>query len=260
MKVLTETVLRAEFKHKAPAQYFVNPDVLITPSARQYLRDKNVKLVIQSKEQSEQDKKKCAHKHEMEYEELKTPEHKIIPKYISYYSGGIYEKKPEHMTQIHGNKLVYKDHPRIILRGKLDSFQSEILTFQILADAKGEKRLVEELEDVLIYIREILRAEVLNEDLNKREVIGLNEEQLREMSHHPKKYFGIGHILPNYEMGEIMIGLNSLRSSVREVEIAAVTAFKKECEVERLGIIRALNRLSSCIYIIMCKYKAGLYK
>ncbi len=68
------------------------------------------------------------------------------------------------------------------------------------------------------------------------------------------------HILPNYSMGRIALELNALRSGVREAEIAAVKAFRKEEAVEREDLITALNRLSSCVYIMMLKYLNGAYR
>jgi putative phosphotransacetylase len=47
MKVLTEESLRAQFKKQAPEKYVVDKKAIITPSAKEYLADKNVELVIQ---------------------------------------------------------------------------------------------------------------------------------------------------------------------------------------------------------------------
>lgn len=258
MKVLTEAILRKELKERVPSKYLVDKNVIITPSAKQYLREQKIQLIIEdmAEECEIEDSRKKGNK----YKELETPTEKILPKYFSYYSGGALENKPEHMTQIYGNKLVFKDDPRIILRGKLDSLQSKIMELQVLIASKKITELVEELDEVLNYTRGILKSEVLEEELCIEMLIGLSEEQLREMSHHPKKHFGIEHILPNYQMGEILVGLNSLRSSVREVELTAVKAFRRDFDISRPDIIKALNRLSSCIYIMMCKHKAGLYK
>lgn len=258
MKVLTEAILRGEFKNKLPEKYIVKSTVLITPSARQFLRDRNIQLIIEDKAQC--DINGANKKDQNKYKELETPDNKIVPKYISSYTGGALESKPEHMTQIYGNKLVFKDDLRIIFRGKLDSLQSKILELQIFTDSKNITGLLEELEEVLNYTREILKSEVLEKEFFSPNLIGLNDKQLREMSHHPKKHFGVEHILPDYKMGDVIIKLNSLRSSVREVELAAIKAFRRDFEIDRADIIKALNRLSSCIYILMCKYKAGLYK
>jgi len=48
-----------------------------------------------------------------------------------------------------------------------------------------------------------------------------------------------------------VIHLNVLRTSVREVEIVAVSTFKNGTEVERNDIVESLNRLSSTVYYLM---------
>ncbi len=62
-------------------------------------------------------------------------------------------------------------------------------------------------------------------------------------------------------MGPVVVALNALRAQSREVEISAYKAFKNdEGEPTRADLALALNRLSSCFYIMMCKYMAGKYK
>lgn len=251
MSVLTEYQLRSKLKNADIKEYAITKDVIVTPSARQYLQDKNIKLVvvedINNKSQSSNEK----------------PEEndgRILPRYICD-QGGYVETKPEYMTQLFGNKLVFKDHKRIVLRGKLDSLQSKILEVQILAVKSNNKVIADELDEILAFLRNIMRAEVLNEKLEKFTLIGMNEDEIREISHHPKKYLNVDHILPNYKMGEMMIALNSIRSSIREVEICAFKAFKNsDGEIVREDIVRYLNRLSSCVYVMMCKLLSGKYK
>lgn len=249
MGVLTESELRAQLKNKKLDKYVVTPEVLITPSARQYLKDRNIELVVEEKIEEVKEEPKG---------EIK--DNRMLPKYKCTYSGGFFEKKPEYMTQLYGNKLVYKDHPRIILRGRIDSLEAKILEVQILAVQLKAEKLLKDLQEILQFVRNILRAEVLEEKLPELKLLGLNDGELREMSHHPNKYFNIGHIIPGYEMGEMVIALNSIRSMVRETEIQALRAFKKDDGIEREDIILAFNRLSSCMYILMIKFLAGLYK
>ena len=58
------------------------------------------------------------------------------PKYVDYETGAYYMEKPEHMTQLFGNVLVAKDHPRIHFRGKLDSLQALVVLDQV-PDRRG---------------------------------------------------------------------------------------------------------------------------
>ncbi len=49
-------------------------------------------------------------------------------------------------------------------------------------------------------------------------------------------------IFPTYEMGEVVVALNSIRSNTREVEIAAYEAFKGEYgQVEREDINKSIK-------------------
>ena len=47
-------------------------------------------------------------------------------KYRDYETGALYLEKPEYMTQIEGDMLVVKNHPRIAFRGKLDSLNASV--------------------------------------------------------------------------------------------------------------------------------------
>ncbi|WDV45095.1 cobalamin adenosyltransferase [Clostridiaceae bacterium M8S5] len=260
MRVLTEATLRAEFKNNTPKQYLVSKKTIITPSARQYLKDKCVELVYKDGDENVYKKESLGKdKQSNVYKPIKAPDKKIAPKFIDYYTGGFYEEKPEYMTHMYGNKLVYKDDERIIFRGKIDSFQSLLLEMMVYTENIKLDSLTNDLDEILKFVREILRAEVLEEPLKQIELLGLSEKQIRDISHNPKKHYNIDHILPDYEMGETIIKLNSLRSAIREVEIAGINTFRNGHKVDRVDILKSLNRLSSVIYIIMCKYKVGLY-
>ena len=58
-----------------------------------------------------------------------------------------------------------------------------------------------------------------------------------------------------------MAHLNLVRTQVRETELAAVEAFFDPTKgPEREDILTALNRLSSAVYVMMCRLKAGKYE
>ena len=162
------------------------------------------------------------------------------------------EHKPEHLTHLYGSKLVCKSHPRIELRGKLDSLQAKIIETQLIACKHGKGQFAEQLNELLEFVRRILACEVKKIPFEFQLLIGLTQEELRAKSHNPQKYFGIGHIMPSYRMGEFVAALNALRAYAREAELCAVRAFGEQ----KTDIVRALNRLSSGIYIIMCRVLA----
>lgn len=175
--------------------------------------------------------------------------------------GGVLTNKPEHMTHLRGNTLVFKDHPVIKYRGALDYLESKIICAQIIAEKQGYKTLVSDLEDIITLVRTLIRVQITGEELGEYKIIGLTAQELREHSHHSTKHYGVSHFLPSYKQGEIVAKLNALRTLTRKTELVAYDAFKDENKnVSRNDIIEALNRLSSTFWIMMCKFIKGLYK
>ncbi|MDR3130107.1 MAG: hypothetical protein LBU18_01015 [Treponema sp.] len=161
------------------------------------------------------------------------------------------------MTHLYGNKLTWKDDPVIVFRGKLDNFAAMILEAQILGEEKGNSAFIQDLGGILEFTRGLLSAEYRGTPLGEFHLLGFSSREVREQSHHPEKYLGRGHPLIEYAMGPLSLRLNLLRTAVREVELAAVPAFKDEAapgKFRRLDIMEALNRLSSLFYILMFKY------
>lgn len=166
-------------------------------------------------------------------------------------NGGLFREKPEHMTHLQGNVLVAKDHPRIAFRGMVDSLQAEILLCQLAVPS-----VKQELGEILALARRIIRCDVLEEPLKDGEIIGLSEQELRQHSHRPQDYYGQPHFMPEWEDGAEILLLNRLRCAVRHTERAAVAAFTDENgNPTRLDILRALNRMSSVVYILMIRVK-----
>ena len=54
--------------------------------------------------------------------------------------------------------------------------------------------------------------------------------------------------------------LNQLRTDVRETEVADAEAFHNGAKYTRSDIIEELNRMSSALHIVMCRYLAGQYQ
>ena len=158
--------------------------------------------------------------------------------------------KPEPMTHLNGDTLVPKTHPRIFLRGKLDSLESALILCQLQLPA-----LTQPLGELLAQTRRILRCEVLEEPLKEVRLLGLTEEELRRRSHIPQEYYGVPHFMPEASDGETIARLNRLRCQVRETELAAAAAFP---EGQREDLLQALNRMSSAVYLLMIQQKQKL--
>lgn len=253
MSVITEALLREHDKKNPHQPLKINKSDKLTPSAKEYLREQ--KRYQCHEESNPQKEMKQVPVQENEYRPFEVVDTGFQPKFVSYYDGGYYQEKPEWMTHLSGNQLVYKDDSRIVFRGKLDSIQSQILvTMHQLKDTKYPW-LLENLDEMLQVMREILKAEVMETPYEIKNLFGLEDKDLRAHSHHPQKYYGIKHFVPNVEMGHEMVLINQLRSSLRELELVGINAFRNGSKIEREDLLRVLNRMSSAAYILMCRMR-----
>ena len=167
--------------------------------------------------------------------------------------GGFFTEKPEHMTHLNGDFLVSKSHPRIRFRGKLDSFQAELLlSLSHCPDS------YEALVEILNFSRGLLRDEVLEKPIDQKILCGMSPEEIRHVSHFPQETYGIPHFMPSAAEDEEVLQLNRLRCAARETELLAVEAFSdRDGNITRPDLLKALNRMSSMLYILMIKRKAG---
>jgi len=229
--VLTEIELRDRVKREGHIDAItVDPNTLITPAAAQYAREQGIKIIYGDRNKG------------LSKEQLKG------------------QKKPEHYTHLDHKNLVPKTHPRIKLRGMLDLLQALIIKAQVTVKMEGMMKLVGDLEQLLAYTRQLLRNELTGEEIPELKLFGLSEEEIHEYSHHPFKKIGVNHIIPSHHMGQIIAELNYLRTVVRQVELAACDVYlNNDGTVEREDIIRALNRLSSAVYVMECMVVAGHY-
>ena len=164
------------------------------------------------------------------------------------------EEKPEDMTHLRGRRLVRKDHPVIVWRGRLDSFCARLMEAQVLGLREGRPDFANELGEVLDFCRGLLAAEIKGQEVDDFRLLGLSSADLRERSHHPAKFFGHPHILMSCKMGPLAVASNALRAEIREVEAAAAAAFGSPGLPRRDDLILALNRLSSLFYILVYRY------
>ncbi len=217
----TEEIVKANIRTRDGKRvFFLGPGDTLTPGARDHLTRERIGILPAS--------------------QAKMEEYQLL-------GGGFLREKPENMTHLQGNILVPKDHPRIAFRGELDSLQGELLLCQ-----RELPRFRSELGELLALSREILRREVLAEPLEVKKLCGLTEEELRSHSHRPQDFEGQPHFMPEWTDGEAVLKLNRLRTRVRQAERAAVAAFPGE---SRVDILRAMNRMSSMVYLLMIRGK-----
>ena len=177
------------------------------------------------------------------------PASEARPERYRLLGGGFMEQKPEHMTHLNGDFLVPKTHPRIAFRGAVDTLEAELLL--CCAAATGAVR--SQLEEALAYARNLLRYEVLDEPVKEAILGGMDAQALRERSHRPQDFYGQPHFMPGPEDGQLLLQINKARCAARRAELQAVAAFSDTRE----DLLRAFNRLSSFLYLIMIQLKAG---
>lgn len=233
MALFTEQAVRANIRVRDGKRvFYLGSHDQLTPSARQWLSHERVEIIPAG----------------------------TLPKEQTYTTlfGGVLHEKPEHMTHLYGNVLVFKDHPRIVFRGMLDTLEAETLLCQKTAHQEGYTALPAALQQVLDFVRRLIPCDVLNEPVGEVSFGGMTPQQLREHSHYPQKYYDTPHFMPDYTMPQTMLALNHLRTVVRRTELAAYRAFRTEDgAVTRDDMILALNRLSSYLWILMIQLKAG---
>ena len=168
-------------------------------------------------------------------------------------NGAALREKPEQMTHLNGNLLVYKTHPRIRFRGAMDALEAELLLCQ-----QECKKWRAELGEILNLARNLIRCEVMGEPVQVEKLCGLTMDEQRSRSHRPQDYYGQVHFMPEVTDGPVVLQLNRCRTAARAAELAAAAAFTdQDGNCSREDILRALNRMSSMIYILMIREKAA---
>lgn len=247
MEVIQEDTVRQLVLKRGVTELRVSRDTYVTDQARDYMRQCGFKLIVEDEEAPVVDESTA-----LPVNEGIRPAREMRAGRFTSPDGRSFDAKPEHMTHLHGNVLVEKTHPRIALRGRLDSLQASILNVQVLALSEGEEALVDALQETLDLARAVMGAEVTEKPLEDRVLLGMDEAAQRRVSHNPKKHLGVGHLMPDVRMGAVPLALNALRCETREVELACAAAFTREDgSCARTDLVRALNRLSSTFYIMM---------
>ena len=239
MALLTEEDVRRMSNGGTRGPVAVRAGEVLTPAARDWLREKKIEVVYPQGQ--------------TEGGERPSARYRTV-------SGAVLAEKPEHMTHLKGNILVDKDHPRIAFRGCIDSLEAEILLAQQACAGAGCPALAQELEEVLAFVRRFIRFDVLDEPVGEIELCGYGPAELREYSHYPEKHLGQPHFMPHYTDSPAILAVNKVRTVVRRTELAAYAAFRDaDGGVKRPDMILGLNRLSSLMWIMMIKLKAGKY-
>jgi ethanolamine utilization protein EutL len=187
-------------------------------------------------------------------------------RFQSLDTGARFAEKPDHLTHLMDDaSLVRKTHPRIVARGKIDLLQSAVLDAQVAADADGARALVGELGEVLELARALVGAEVTGRPLAPPALFGMSADEIRDATHHTYELYGVPFMYPDVRQGPVIAKLGLARGIAREAEVAILAAFPPErggpaAPPARPDLAHALNRISSALYLLACRYVAGLYE
>ena len=223
-----EQAVRANIRNRDGKRvYYLGKGDQLTSTARDFLRRERIEIL---------------------------PGSQARPERYRLLSGGYAEEKPEHMTHLNGEVLVPKTDPRIRFRGKMDTLEAELILCQLVPGSPEGA-----LGEILDLSRKILRCDVLEEPLRQDTLCGLTQDEQRGRSHMPQDYYGQPHFMPQASDGSVIAGLNRARCFAREAELAAVEAFSnRDGNLIREDIPKALNRMSSMLYLLMIQEKAKL--
>ena len=221
----TEEQVRANIRNREGRRvFFLGKDDRLTPGARDWLQRERIQV--------------------LPAESAKIETYRLL-------GGGFVTEKPEYMTHLHGDVLVSKTHPRIAFRGAMDALEAELILCQLHVEAVRA-----ELGELLELARRLIRCDVLEEAVPEGKLCGLTEAEIRTHSHRPQDFYDQPHFMPAHTDGAAVVWLNRCRCVARRAELAAVAAFRDADGVpNRVDILRALNRMSSMLYILMIRLK-----
>ncbi len=224
----TEEAAKANIRNREGKRvFYLAAGDQLTPGARDWLRQERIEIL---------------------------PASQSRPERFHLLGGGYTEEKPEHLTHLNAQILVPKTHPRIAFRGAMDTLEAEL----ILAQLAVSDPIADQLAEILTLARTLIRCDVLEEPVPQARLCGLTEDEQRKQSHRPQEYYGQPHFMPDAADGMAIARLNRARCAAREAELKAVGAFSDRDGIPtRPDILKALNRMSSMLYILMIQLKAG---
>lgn len=255
--VLSEDILKIKYR-KEPFDIFeIEKGTLLTPSAKQFLNEKGIKLVVKEEKIATSTKKEVVNS---KIEEEKNLYEK--PKFVGK-NGEYYFEKPEYMTVVDGNVLISKNNKLISLRGKIETFLAEVLlTGKEIGLHFNNDKFISDIQTVIKFLQNIIVAEKLNRILENQTFFDLKSiKDIKDIVKNPKQYFKKGHLLEiSLDSDLIIHKLNRLRFLARELEIQVIDYFVTDYKVSREDLIEAFNILSDVIYVIILKIDNGDYK
>ncbi|EDQ01656.1 ethanolamine utilization cob(I)yrinic acid a,c-diamide adenosyltransferase EutT [Shewanella benthica] len=262
-KYITESYLLQHFGMRHGGEIQLEPGTRFTPAAQEMLNEKKIIVrwrddkgqVFVEKSQSTAQQLDSDNSPELEkVHPLKS--NNVRPTNACMLCHSDVSDKPALMTHLDDKMLVPKTHPRISLRGKLDACISYCVLVQ--CEMVQQPDLLKNfMADIRSYLGQILQSEVTGQPLPEPSLGEFSAAVIHQWSHHPLKYLGHDHMLPDVAYGPLVAQLNYLRALVRELELTATKVFLDDSMqlssggINREDIVAGLNRLSSAVYVVL---------
>ena len=246
---ITETWLREHFGLAHGTEVQLPAAARLTPSAQQLLSERKIRIRHvdeQGRTFTQGEDGRLSRVHPLTSSSQRPGNHCSV-------CGSEVAHKPSLLTHLDNDTLVVKTHPRIALRGRLDSLIADCVVLQHQLPAVQRYPLVAGyLADLRSFMGNVLRAEVTGEPLADIAMGEMDAQTLHRISHDPLKHLQHDHIVPAAEHGLDVALLNQLRARVREVELLATEVYLDvSLQLSRPDLVAGLNRLSSAIYVLM---------
>lgn len=239
MAILTEATVRKLIKTTEIQEtkvVEVEKGTIITPSARSFLSDHQIKLQEMPKCET---KEEFTQKNEAEQTGKKEAQNPFVYKTLD---GGQFVEKPVYMSILKGNTIVPNDHPEIKLRGQLDTLHGEVLKVQLLASEAGFSDLIEELE------------------LIARCSQFMQESRLPSKLAYPRETEVVTFPI-DYQMGALVIALNQLRLMIEQTSLMAYESLKEaDGTIKEVELLEVLTKLARFCWKLMDNVNKGKYK
>lgn len=161
--------------------------------------------------------------------------------------------KADSLTQLNAYHFAPKTHPRIRLRGRVDSLHSLVLMAGCKATQSGPSWLAADLSTIAAYCRELTSAEYNERQVADLRLGDVDVEAIHKATHDPEGQVGVPHLTLSVADVELQHWLNLCRTTAREIEIVAQDAFGSPHHPYGAHLCHAFNRLSSAFYYLQLR-------
>lgn len=253
--IITEAQLRDQLRRPtAGAQVVVPEGARLSPSAKDFVKQFSLVLVTGNPNELANQEEPVA---DSAWDKASVfPVDFAGERPVCHSCGMTVTSKASALTQLNSAYFAPKTHPRIKLRGKVDSLHSLVLLIQRLASNAGEQQLAAALGTVAAYCRELTSAEYHERDVAPFQLGEVSSEEIHRATHDPMGQLGLAHLTIDEREPELQHWLNVARTTSRELEILALETFTEPGGFGE-SITAALNRLSSVFYYLQLRLAKG---